>query len=131
MQWDCISKISDVCGILGFIISVVSILFNAFILKIIKSQKREYKSNRQEHYENLQSFLDCIYKDKINSPYICDALIQELLYLNQNFSLIFKFSCKQKIKHCIKQLQTNEQNIDSKSIRNDLNYIVTRLKKKE
>ena len=35
-----------------------------------------------------------------------------------------------KIRHCIKQLQKNELDVNNKIIRNDLNYIVARLQKR-
>ena len=77
-MWELINKISAICGILGFLISICSIFFNIFIIKILNSQKQEYNKNSTIHYEKLQSILDCIYQDEIITPQICDSLIQEL-----------------------------------------------------
>lgn len=130
MTWNLISKVSDICGIGGFLISICSILFNIFIIKILNPQKEEYNKNRKKHYENLQVLLDCIYQDEIITPQICDSLIQELLSIKLNFSLILSLSYHYKIRHCIKQLQNDELNLNNKEIRNDLNYIVARLEKR-
>ena len=64
-MWELINKISAICGILGFLISICSIFFNIFIIKILNSQKQEYNKNSTIHYEKLQSILDCIYQDEI------------------------------------------------------------------
>jgi len=138
-MWDIINKISSICGIIGFLISICSIFFNIFIIKILninciknnyKEQKNEYNKNSNIHYEKLQSLFDSIYEDKIISPKVCDSLIQELLSIRLNFSLILSFSYHYKIRHCIKQLQKDELNVNNKMIRNDLNYIVARLQKR-
>mgnify|MGYP000003457699 FL=1 len=129
-MWELINKISAICGILGFLISICSIFFNIFIIKILNSQKKEYNKNSNIHYEKLQSILDCIYQDEIITPQICDSLIQELLSIKLNFSLMLSFSYHYKIRHCIKQLQKNELDVNNKIIRNDLNYIVARLQKR-
>ena len=71
-----------------------------------------------------------IYQDEIITPQICDSLIQELLSIKLNFSLMLSFSYHYKIRHCIKQLQKNELDVNNKIIRNDLNYIVARLQKR-
>ena len=120
-MWDIINKISSICGIIGFLISICSIFFNIFIIKILNSQKNEYNKNSNIHYEKLQSLFDSIYEDKIISPKVCDSLIQELLSIRLNFSLILSFSYHYKIRHCIKQLQKDELNVNKKMIRNDLN----------
>jgi len=144
-MWELINKISAICGIFGFLISICSIFssidksalilfcsifFNIFIIKILNSQKQEYNKNSTIHYEKLQSILDCIYQDEIITPQICDSLIQELLSIKLNFSLMLSFSYHYKIRHCIKQLQKNELDVNNKIIRNDLNYIVARLQKR-
>lgn len=131
MNWATIGHISDILGIVGFILSVISLIFSWSILSKVKRQKDQYKQERQSLFESLCAMRENIWNDKLTDIRIRDKLQTELHGYRMRYWMIVSPVCWYHLQRCIKLLSKDDFNKDSKTIRNDLNFLIARLTKKE
>ena len=67
-MWDIINKISSICGIIGFLISICSIFFNIFIIKILNSQKMNIIKTAIYITKSCNPFSIAFMKTKLSHP---------------------------------------------------------------
>lgn len=131
MNWDGVSRIADVIGIIGFVFSVISLVFNILIFSRIKVQKNKYRKERKNIYDELCSLREVIWDDQIATAKIRDQLHTTLESIRQCFPLLLSVKCFFHIWHCIHLLKKDDFANNQSAIRYDLNYIIARLTKKE
>ena len=131
MNWDVFGHIADILGVISFFFSLVSLIFSWLILSRIKRQRSQFNKERMELYESLCALRVNIWSDQLTDARICDKLQTELLGYRMRYGLLLSPRCRFHLNRCINLLARADLNPESKIIRNDLNFLIARLTKKE
>lgn len=130
MDWTFIGRIADVAGILGFIVSIVSLIVSYLIFSSIKL-KKNYNLERNELYSSLCALRESLWNDQCINNKTIDEL-QTLLYrYRMNYWKISSPVCQYHVLICIHLLSKNDFDKYNRSIQKHLNYIIARFSSKE
>lgn len=122
-----ISSISTLCGILGFIFSI-GIWVKT---KDLKDQINVYKRNQKTIINNLKSYRDSIIKDNLYTLNIRSSIRTELYSILQDYSALFSFWTKIRIRWTIHLLSLNKYSFDQEKLCALLDWIIARVQRKE
>lgn len=128
MNWVIFGRIADIFGIVGFFVSLG--IFRKLYARA-EFQKETYKTERQELLNHLQALQQNIWNDELNTPKIQDLLQIKVfeyqikyLFISSPRCIFHAFRCTRLLKNGISKANTNK-------IRQDINFLIARLSRKE
>lgn len=131
MNWNKVSNIADILGIISFLFSLGSFIISGTILSSIKRQKSDYKKERKELHDSLCALRENIWRDGLTDIRIRDKLQTLLFGYRMRYWLLSSPLCHYHVHRCLKLLSDDRCELNSIYIRNHINYIIARLIKKE
>ena len=128
MNWTIFGRITDILSVLSFIISLG--IFRKIYAKA-EMQKTTYENERINLLTNLCALQKSIWEDGLKTMAIQD-LLQQLAYeYRQKYLFISSPLCIFHVSRCIHLLQKGINDSNLVKIRQDINYLIARLSKKE
>ena len=123
-----LSLISDISGIISFIISIVLLLLN----NKLKNQIGIYKRNQKDIVKVLKSYRESIYQDGLYAMNIRSGIRTELNVLLMDYKTLLSIKEKSKIKETINILM-NDKLVDKELelLCSNLDFVIARFIKKE
>ena len=128
MNWTIFGRIADILAVASFIISLG--IFRKIIEKS-QEQKERYSEEREKLLSSLSALQDSIWRDGLKSIKIQDNL-QTLVYeYQQKYWLKSSPQCWFHTIRCIHILNLGISESNMPKIRQDINFLMARLTKKE
>ena len=121
MFWTTFSRICDILGFISFFLSV-GILKKVYAKA--ESQRESYKTEREELLYALIALRQNIWDDGLFTLSIQDKL-------QMKYSLISSIRCSFHLYRCSHLLKSEITESSKRKIRQDLNFLIARLNKKE
>ena len=128
MFWTTFSRI---CGILGFISFFLSIGILKKVYAKAESQRESYKNEREELLYALIALRQNIWDDGLFTLSIQDKLQSKIYEFQIKYSLISSIRCSFHLYRCLHLLKSEITESSKRKIRQDLNFLIARLNKKE
>ncbi len=128
MDWALIGKIADITGILGFFISLGII---QRIYYKTETQKGTYIQERKDLLNNLHVLQQNIWDDGLTSEQLQDNLQTKMFEYQLKFLLISSPRCIFHAFRCTHLLKKGINKSNTTKIRQDINFLIARLSKKE
>lgn len=128
MNWTILGHIADVLGVFSFFLSL------GIIRKInakTEAQKELYKTERNELLRNLIAIQQNIWDDGLISVQIQDHLQAKVFEYQMKYLFISSPRCIFHAFRCTRLLKDGISNSNTKKIRQDINFLIARLTKKE
>ena len=141
MFWQYLSKIADILGIIGFAISLLSLNVVRKVYSNITVKKESYNQERLELIKHLSALQENIWSDNLTSIKIQDSLQTKVFEYQIKYffisscmiirKLISSPRCIFHAFRCTYLLRKGINDVNTKKIRQDVNYLIARLSKKE
>lgn len=128
MNWDIVSHIADILGVIGFFISLG--IFRKIYTKA-EIQKETYKEERDKLFDHLRALQQNIWDDGLTSPNIQDTLQTKMFEYQMKYLFISSPRCIFHAFRCTHLLKVGINDSNTAKIRNDINFLIARLSKKE
>ena len=128
MTWEIFGRIADVLGVISFLLSLG--IFQKLYAKA-ETQKETYIQERNELLINLQALQQNIWDDGLITPQIQDALQTRMFEYQIKYFFISSPRCIFHAFRCTKLLKGGITNANTHKIREDINFLIARLSKKE
>lgn len=122
-----ITGISSLCGIAGFIFSVIIWART----KDLRDQINVYKRNQKTLVEHLTAYRDSVIKDNLYTLDIRSSIRTELYSILQDYGAVFSFWVKLRVHWTIHLLNSGKNNVDQEKLCNLLDWIIARIHRKE
>lgn len=122
-----ISSLSSICGIAGFIFSVIIWAKT----KKLQDEINIYKRNQKKIENNLKAYRDSIIQDELYTLNIRSSVRTELYSILQGYGTLFSPYVKYKIRKTIRLLNTQKNTIDQEKLCDLLDWIIARIGRKE
>nr|DAL37612.1 MAG TPA_asm: hypothetical protein [Caudoviricetes sp.] len=131
MFWQYLSKIADILGIIGFAISLLSLNVVRKVYSNITVKKESYNQERLELIKHLSALQENIWSDNLTSIKIQDSLQTKVFEYQIKYFFISSPRCIFHAFRCTYLLRKGINDVNTKKIRQDVNYLIARLSKKE
>ncbi len=128
MNWTIFSRIADILGFISFFISIG--IFRRIYAKTT-SQKEAYIQERTELLTALKAIQQNIWIDGLTSCQIQDSLQTKMFEYQMKYLLISSPRCIFHAFRCTQLLKEGINNSNTNKIRQDINFLIARLSKKE
>ena len=128
MNWTILSHIADILGIMGFIVSL------GILRKVhakVATQKETYIKERDDLLANLQALRENIWQDNLDSIEFQDDLQTKVFEYQMKYLFISSLRCIFHAFRCTHLLKKGIAEKNTKKLRNDINFLIARLSKKE
>lgn len=128
MNWTILGYIADIIGILSFIVSL------GILRKVhakVATQKETYEKERDDLLANLQALRENIWQDNLSSLEFQDALQTKVFEYQMKYLFISSLRCIFHAFRCTHLLKKGINDNNTKKLRNDINFLIARLSKKE
>ena len=126
--WLTLGTVADVCGIAGFVFSVL-------IWKMagkLKAQISVYRRQQKDIVLNLRAQRDCILLDNIYTIGVRSELRTELYGLLKSYDALLSLGEKWRIRQALGMLSKKKpEEVDREVLCAHLDYIIARFRKKE
>lgn len=131
MYWSYLSKIADIFGIIGFLISLLSLNVVRKVYSNITTKKESYNNEREALITHLSALQENIWSDNLMSPKIQDTLQTKVFEYQIKYLFISSPRCIFHAFRCTHLLKKGINNANTKKIRQDVSFLIARLSKKE
>lgn len=128
MFWTILSYVSDILGIISFVVSLK--IFQKVSSKAMM-QKETFKAERDDLLVTLQILRQNIWDDGLISVKIQDTLQTKMFEYQLKYLLISSPRCIFHAFRCTHLLKNGISDSNTNKIRNDINFLIARLSKKE
>lgn len=128
MNWIIIGHIADILGIVSCVFSL-GILHRVYAKT--ESQKETYRSERNELLIHLRAIQQNIWDDGLISVQIQDTLQTKMFEYQLKYLFISSPRCIFHAFRCTHLLKNGISPSNTKKIRQDINFLIARLSKKE
>ena len=128
MLWDTIGHIADILGIASFILSL-GIIRQLYARD--EFQKETYKVESGALLEHLIALQKNIWEDGLDTPKIQDSLQVKMYEYQMKYLLISSPRCIFHAFRCTHLLKNGITKSNTYRIRQDINFLIARLSKKE
>lgn len=128
MNWTILGRISDILGIISFIVSLG--IFRKISIKATM-QKETYKRERDALLTNLQARQQNIWDDGLTSEKLQDTLRTNVMEYQIKYFYISSPRCLYHAFRCTLLLRSGITNSNKLKIREDICYLIARLSRKE
>lgn len=128
MNWKLISCIADILGIISFVLSLG--IFHKIYAKAA-TQKETYVKERSDLLNNLMAMRQNIWNDNLISMQIQDTLQTKVFEYQIKYLFISSPRCVFHAFRCTHLLKSGINETNTVKIRNDINFLIARLSKKE
>ncbi len=126
-----LSEIADICGILGFIVTIALVFKSDALKKEIENQRSDYIKEQKSIRERLISLRANIVDDNLMNMKVISDLRTQLFSYEQRFKRLLNHKDKKKLKETLKLLNKDSEAIDKKALCAELDYFVARFERKE
>lgn len=126
-----LSKIADICGIVGFLITVRLLFKSDALQKEIENQRSDYMKEQRTIRERLISLRMNIVEDNLINMKVISDLRTQLFSFKQKFKRLLNHEDKTRMKRTLKLLKNDTEKIDKKALCVELDYFVARFERKE
>lgn len=131
MEWNIIAKIADILGIISFLISILSLGIIKKLYSKTIIQKESYNQEHQELLCYLSAIRQNIWDDGLITPKLQDVLQSKINEYQIKYFFISSPRCLYHAFRCTYLLKKGINNTNTNKIRQDINYLIARLSKKE
>lgn len=128
MNWTIFSRIADILGVISFFISLG--IFRRIYAKTTL-QKDSYIQERLDLLMALRAIQQNIWDDGLMSPEIQDSLQTKMFEYQMKYFLISSPRCIFHAFRCTLLLKDGINDSNTNKIRQDINFLIARLSKKE
>lgn len=128
MSWTTFSRICDILGFISFFLSI-GILKKVYAKT--ESQKETYKNEREELLCSIIALRQNIWDDGLLTSSIQDNLQSKIYEFQMKYSLISSLRCSFHLYRCSHLLKSEITEFSKRKIRQDINFLIARLNKKE
>ncbi len=128
MTWEIFGRIADVLGVISFFVSLG--IFQRIYAKA-EMQKATYIKERKELFSHLKALQQNIWDDGLNTPQLQDALQTKMFEYQIKYFFISSPRCIFHAFRCSYLLKKGINHLNAPKIREDINYLLARLSKKE
>lgn len=128
MNWVIFSRFADILGIISFILSLG--IFHKIYAKAA-TQKEIYKEERNDLLASLLALRQNIWNDNLISIQIQDTLQTKVFEYQLKYLFISSPRCVFHAFRCTHLLKKGITESNTTKIRNDINFLIARLSKKE
>ena len=128
MNWTIFSRIADILGVISFLLSL------GILRKIYKKaeiQKETYAEERNTLLIHLKALRQNIWDDGLTSDKIQDTLQSKMFEYQLKYLFISSPRCIFHTFRCTYLLKNGINESNTRKIRNDINFLIARLSKKE
>lgn len=128
MNWIILGHIADVFGIASFIISLG--IFRKIYAKA-ENQKESYRAERNDLLKHLYAIQQNVWNDGLISVQIQDTLQTKVFEYQIKYLFISSPRCIFHAFRCTRLLKDGINESNTAKIRQDINFLIARLSKKE
>lgn len=128
MSWTTFSRICDILGFISFFLSI-GILKKVYAKT--ESQKETCKNEREELLCSIIALRQNIWDDGLLTSSIQDNLQSKIYEFQMKYSLISSLRCSFHLYRCSHLLKSEITESSKRKIRQDINFLIARLNKKE
>lgn len=126
-----LSIVADVCGIIGFLLTICLLIRSEALRKEINSQRSDYQREQKTIRNNISALRDNIRDDDLINLRIVSEVRTHLLSLKQKFKHLLTREDKKRLYATIEILSMGIDDINRLKLCAELDYFVARLDKKE
>lgn len=128
MTWEIFGHIADVLGVISFFLSL-GILQKIYAKA--ETQKETYIKERNDLLNHLKALQQNIWDDGLTSSKLQDALQTKMFEYQMKYLYISSPRCIFHAFRCTHLLKQGLNSSNTKKIREDVNFLIARLSKKE
>lgn len=128
MNWTILSRIADILGVVSFLLSL-GILRKIYAKAEI--QKETYAKERDDLLIHLKALRQNIWDDGLTSDKIQDTLQTKMFEYQLKYLFISSPRCIFHAFRCTHLLKKGINESNTRNIRDDINFLIARLSKKE
>ena len=126
-----LSKIADICGIFGFLITIGLLFKSEALQKEIETQRIDYIKEQKSIKERLISLRANIVDDNLINMKVISDLRTQLFSYEQKFMRLLKREDRKRLKKTLKLLEKDIEKINKKDLCKELDYFVARFERRE